>query len=71
MKKIVKLIAENKRPTKDYVAQLNEALGDAIAILPYSIDEEDAYLPQQVSIFFVNGIWKKKMLTCRSRSRPY
>ena len=55
MKKIVKLIAENKRPTKDYVAQLNEALGDAIAILPYSIDEEDAYLPQQESAILTSA----------------
>ena len=58
MKKIVKLIAENKRPTKDYVAQLNEALGDAIAILPYSIDEEDfnkLSVGDRIPVYFYSG----------------
>lgn len=55
MKKIVKLIAENKRPAMDYAAQLNEALGDVITVLPYSIDEEDAYLPQKESAILTSA----------------
>ena len=45
MKHIVKLIVENRGSLPDYVAQLSFVFRDAISILPFCMDDPDAYTP--------------------------
>lgn len=47
MKHIVKLIVENKGSLPDYVAQLSFVFRDAISILPFCMDDPEAYVPQK------------------------
>ena len=47
MKQIVKLIVENKGAVPDYMAQLSDVFGDAITVLPFSMDDPEAYVPRR------------------------
>lgn len=47
MKQIVKLIVENKGAVPDYMAQLSDVFGDAITVLPFSMDDPEAYVSRR------------------------
>lgn len=69
MKHIVKLIVENKGSLTDYVAQLSFVFRDAISILPFCMDDPDAYTPQKEEVVLTSAFsatdfreWKKTHL---------